>query len=167
MSGTRHLAYSRLSRILTAQQSTVADLCKKLSEKGILFDRKTVYRLAGFKPLQTINAPILGAVCEALNVGVGDVIGWEPSKPELHRIDDKTQERLSLLMGRSNEGELTDSEARELAELGNYAEKLSLENARILADVAAAAKRCRPAARRTGRLTTIRTSPKSRRKVEA
>jgi DNA-binding Xre family transcriptional regulator len=137
----RHLAYSRLSRILATQRFTVADLCKRLSQKGIPFDRKTVYRLAGFKPMQTINAPILGAVCEELNIGVGDIIAWEPSKPELLRIDEKTQERLSYLMAGNNEGPLTADEARELAELGDYAEKLSLENARILADVAAAAKR--------------------------
>jgi len=163
----KHLAYSRLSRILTTHRFTVADLCKRLSEKGVPFDRKTVYRLAGFKPMQTINAPILGAVCQELNVGVGDVIAWEPSKPELHRIDEKTQERLSFLMGRNNEGQLTDREARELAELGDYAEKLSLENARILADVAAAAKRRRPSARSKNRATAIPAARKSRKKVSA
>jgi DNA-binding Xre family transcriptional regulator len=160
MNGTRHLAYSRLSRILTTHRFTVADLCKRLSEKGVPFDRKTVYRLAGFKPMQTINAPILGAVCEELNIDVGDVIAWEPSKPELHRIDEKTQERLSFLMGRNNEGELTAAQARELAELGDYAEKLSLENARILADAAAAAKR-------RNRATPIPAARKSRKKVPA
>jgi hypothetical protein len=98
--------------------------------------------------MQTINAPVLGAVCEELKIKVGNVIAWEPSKPELHRIDEKTQERLSFLMGRNNDGKLSDHEARELAELGYYAEKLSLENARILADAAAAAKRCDPNARR-------------------
>jgi DNA-binding Xre family transcriptional regulator len=112
-----------------------------LSQKGIPFDRKTLYRLAGFKPMQTINAPILRAVCEELNVGVGDIIAWEPSKPELHHIDEKTQQRLSFLMDRNNEGQLTDDEASELAALGEYAEKLSLENAWILADAAAAAKK--------------------------
>lgn len=71
MNGTKRLAYSRLSRILTTHRFTVADLCKRLSEKGVAFDRKTVYRLAGFKPMRTINAPVLGAVCEELNIGVG------------------------------------------------------------------------------------------------
>jgi DNA-binding Xre family transcriptional regulator len=159
MNGTRRLAYSRLSGILTTHRFTVADLCKRLSAKGVLFDRKTIYRLAGFKPMQTINAPVLGAVCEELNVGVGDVIAWEPSKPELHRIDEKTEKRLSLLMGKNNEGKLTAAEARELAELGDYAEKLSLENARILADAAAAAKRqnhakATPAARKLRKKVT-------------
>jgi len=142
MSG-RHLAYSQLSRILTSRGFTAADLCRRLSEKGISFDKKTVYRLAGFKPMQTINASILGAICEELDVSVGDVIGWSPSKPELHRIDDKTQERLSQLMGKGNEGQLTDAEAAELEELGAYAEKLSLENARILANATLAAGRKR------------------------
>jgi DNA-binding Xre family transcriptional regulator len=167
MNGTRRLAYSRLSRILTTHRFTVADLCKRLTEKGVPFDRKTVYRLAGFKPMQTINAPILGAVCEELNIGVGDVIAWEPSKPELHRIDEKTQERLTFLMGRSNEGQLTDGEAREFAELGDYAEKLSLENARILADAAAAAKRRHPGAQRQKRATAIPGARKSGKKAAA
>jgi DNA-binding Xre family transcriptional regulator len=145
MNGTRHLAYSRLSKILATHRFTVADLCKRLRQKGVPFDRKTVYRLAGFKPMQTINASILGAVCAELEIGIGDLIAWEPSKPELHRIDEKTQKRLTVLMGRSNEGQLTDREARDLAELGDYAEKLSLENARILANAAAAAKRSHPA----------------------
>lgn len=49
-------------------------------------------------------------------------------------------------MGRSNEGQLTHREAKELAELGAYAEKLSVENARILADAAAVAKKRLPPA---------------------
>jgi len=155
MNGTRRLAYSRLSRILTTHRFTVADLCKRLTEKGVSFDRKTVYRLASYKPMRTINAPVLGAVCEELNIGVGDVIAWEPPNLELHRIDEKTQERLSLLMGKSNEGQLSDAEARELAELGDYAEKLSLENALILADAAAAAKRLNPDAQRETPATAI------------
>ena len=61
----------------------------------------------------------------------------EPSKPELRRIDEKMQNRLSFLMDKSNEGQLTDDEARELAQLGDHAEKLSFENARILAETAA------------------------------
>jgi DNA-binding Xre family transcriptional regulator len=133
---------------LTTRGFTAADLCRRLAEKGIPFDRKTVYRLAGLKPMQTINASVLGAICEELNVGVGDVIGWKPSKPELHRIDERTQERLSYLMGRNNEGQLTEVEAAELAELGAHAEKLSLENARILANAALAARRNRSGTRR-------------------
>jgi DNA-binding Xre family transcriptional regulator len=164
MDGTRRLAYSRLSRILATHRFTVADLCKRLTEKGVQFDRKTVYRLAGFRPMQTINAPVLGAVCEELKINVGDVISWEPSKPELHRIDEKTQERLSFLMGRNNEGKLSGPEARELAELGHYAEKLSLENARILADAAAAAKRRDPHAHRK---TPATATPRNRQQPAA
>jgi DNA-binding Xre family transcriptional regulator len=164
MNGTRHAAYSRLSRILTDRRFTVADLCKRLTEKGVEFDRKSIYRLAGFKPMQTINAPILGAVCEELDIGVGEIIAWEPSRPELHRIDEKTQDRLTFLMDRSNDGQLSDSEARELAELGDYAEKLSLENARILADAAAAAKRLHP---RRNRVTAITGPRKSLKPIAA
>ncbi|MGA3171908.1 MAG: helix-turn-helix transcriptional regulator [Chthoniobacteraceae bacterium] len=167
MNGTTRLAYSQLSRILTSHQFTVADLCKRLNKRGIPFDRKTVYRLAGFKPIQTINAPILRAVCEELNVGIGDIIAWEPSKPVLHHIDEKTQERLSFLMDKNNEGRLSGAEAKELAELGDYAEKLSLENARILAEAAAAAKRFNPEAKRRTPVAPIPAVRKSRKKVPA
>jgi DNA-binding Xre family transcriptional regulator len=156
MSG-RHVAYSQLSRILTARGFTAADLCRRLTEKGIPFDRKTVYRLAGFKPIQTINASILGAICEELKVNVGEIIGWKPSKPELHRIDDKMQERLSHLMDRSNDGRLTEAEAAELAELGAHVEKLSLENARILANATLAAGR-----KRIGRRGILATKTRNR-----
>jgi DNA-binding Xre family transcriptional regulator len=137
MSG-KMLAYSRLLQILNRHDVTVADLIKKLSARGVSFDKKTLYRLAGPEPMQTINAPVLGALCKELNVGVGELITWEPPKPELRRIDEKTQERLSRLMEKNNEGKLTSEEAKELAELGGYAEKLSLENARVLARFAKA-----------------------------
>jgi len=87
-------------------------------------------------------------------------------KPELHRIDEKTQERLFFLMGKNNEGKLSDREARELAELGDYAEKLSLENARILAAAATAAKKRNPNAHQRTAATAIPVPKKSRRKVD-
>lgn len=130
------MAYSRLPNILTERRYTVADLIKMLAARGQSFDKKTVYRLASAKPLHTINGSVLGAVCKELNVGVGEIIAWEPPKTELHRLDETTQERLSFLMGRNNEGKLTKPEAAELMELGAYAEKLSLENARMLAEIA-------------------------------
>ncbi len=61
----------------------------------------------------------------------------------LIRIDRKMQARLTFLMGKNNEGQLTESEMRELVELGDHAEKLSLQNAQILADSTDASPRRR------------------------
>lgn len=129
----RNWAYSKLSEILATNHTSVAQLSNRLRAKGISFDRKTLYRLASAAPLLSISTPVLKAVCEELQIGIGDVLGWEPPQPRLHRIDDATQERLSTLMAKSNENELSDSERAELERLGSEAERLSLENARILA----------------------------------
>jgi len=141
------VAYSRLPSILAEHRWTVAEFIKKLGANGVALDKKTVYRLASPKPIETINARVLGAVCAELKIGIGEIITWQQPKPELHRIDEKTQARLSWLMSKNNEGRLNPGEARELAELGAYAEKLSLENARILAALAGTKKmRAAPAA---------------------
>jgi len=169
MKGKSSLAYSRLGNILAQQHRTVAGFIEKLNAKGIFLDKKTVYRLAGAKPIQNLNTRVLGVVCEELQVGVGDLITWQQPQPVLQRIDEKTQHRLSALMGRNNEGLLTPAEARELAELGAYAEKLSLENARLLAEIAGTKKPApspkdekRPTVRRKAR-----TSPVSRKRISA
>lgn len=49
-------------------------------------------------------------------------------------IEPQAQARLSLLMDKNNEGQLTHAEAKELEQLGEYAERLSLENARALVE---------------------------------
>jgi hypothetical protein len=46
-----------------------------------------------------------------------------------HQIDEKAQTRLDELMERNNEGTITATERKELAALGDEAERLSLENA--------------------------------------
>lgn len=169
MKGKSALAYSRLGSILAQQHRTVAGFIEKLNTKGIFLDKKTVYRLAGPKPIQTINTRVLGVVCDELNVGVGDLITWQQPQPGLQRIDEKTQQRLSELMGRNNEGVLTAAEAKELAELGAYAEKLSLENARLLAEIAGAKKRERTprGEKRTAARRKAKVSPASRKRVAA
>jgi len=126
-------AYSNLPELLLRNHSSVADLYKRLSAKGAFFDRKTLYRLASSKPVLSVNTAVLKAVCEELRVGIGDVLVWELPQPKLHRIDQEMQDRLSLLMTKNNEGELTSRERKELEILGAEAERLSLENARILA----------------------------------
>ncbi|HWB06810.1 MAG TPA: hypothetical protein VG796_27545 [Verrucomicrobiales bacterium] len=132
MNGTKS-AWSALSSLLIQRRMSVAELYKRLKAKGRHFDRKSVYRLASHEPLQTLSMPLVGAVCEELNVDLQHLISLAPPAPKLARIDNKTQERLDDLMTRNTEGKLSASERRELETLVDKVERLSLENARLLA----------------------------------
>lgn len=126
-------AYSRLAELMQARQLTIGQFQKKLTAKGHHFDPKTLYRLASDKPLLNISAPVIRAVCETLDVEIGRLIVWEPPAPKLGRINIKTQKRLDYLMSKSNEGELAGDERTELEALVIEMERLSIQNAKILA----------------------------------
>ena len=117
---------------MRARRLSVADFHKALAAKGYRFDLKTLYRLVSDKPLMSISAPVVRAICETLEIDLGNLIVWKPIGPKLHRIDKKTQKRLDYLMARSNEGELTDSERSELEKLAGDLEMLSIKNAKLL-----------------------------------
>lgn len=141
-------AYSTFPDLLAELNLTVTDVHQRLLARGLKFDKKTLYRLASHEPLQTINAPVVGAVCEEFKIGLGDLLVWERPAPKLHKIDGKTQVRLEFLMAKNNEGTITTAERKELGTLGETMERLSLENARLLARHAGPRSRQR-AARRT------------------
>ena len=61
------------------------------------------------------------------------LISLAPPPPKMARMDAVTQDRLDELMGRNTEGKLTLKERRELERLVEEAERLSLDNARLLA----------------------------------
>ena len=67
MNGTKY-AYSALPSLLLRKRMSVAELYKRLESGGQHFDRKSVYRLASDAPLQTLNMPLVGAVCEVFLV---------------------------------------------------------------------------------------------------
>lgn len=141
-------AYSTFPDLLAELKLTVTDVHERLIARGLKFDKKTLYRLASHEPLQTISAPVVGAVCEEFKIGLGELLVWERPTPKLHKIDGKTQARLEVLMGKNNEGTITAAERKELGTLGETMERLSLENARLLARHAGPRRRER-AARRT------------------
>ena len=141
-------AYSTFPDLLAELRLTVTDVHERLLARGLKFDKKTLYRLASHEPLQTISAAVVGAVCEEFAIGLGELLVWERPSPKLHKIDAKTQARLDGLMEKNNEGKITAAERRELATLGETVERLSLENARLLARHAGPRSRER-AARRT------------------
>ena len=95
-----------------------------------------MYRLARSEPIRTLNLPVVAAVSHALELSdPGELIQWSAaaSPLRLQRIDEATQKRLDELMDRNTEGRLTAAERREFEKLGELVEKLSLENASLLA----------------------------------
>lgn len=148
-------AYSTFPDLLAELRLTVADVHQRLIARGWKFDKKTLYRLASHEPMQTINAPVVGAVCEEFKIGLEDLLVWERPAPKLHKIDARTQARLDCLMRKNNEGTLNAAERKELGALGETVERLSLENARMLAAHAGPRRRAR-AARHTALTRNLR-----------
>ena len=70
---------------------------------------------------------------DQLQVDLQHLISLAPPPPKMARMEAVTQDRLDELMGRNTEGKLTGKEHRELERLVEEAERLSLENARLLA----------------------------------
>jgi hypothetical protein len=140
-------AYSTFPELLEKLRLTVAEAHQRLVARGFKFDKKTLYRLASHEPIQTISAPLVGAVCAEFKVGVEDLLVWRPPTPKLHRIDEKTQARLDVLMAKNNEGTITVPERKELTLLGDRVEQLSLDNAKMLSRHAELRKRERSARR--------------------
>jgi hypothetical protein len=123
--------YPLVGQILSERNWTAADLIKHLEAKGYNFDRKTIYRVTQARPMYRIDARILRALCETLLVDLGEVISLQ--MPKLQKLDDAADKRLTALMDKNTEGDLNESEKEELQTLGSLAQRLSLENARILA----------------------------------
>jgi len=140
MNGTKY-AYSALPSILLKRRISVAELYQRLKSGGRHFDRKSVYRLASHEPFQTLNMPLVGAVCDELAVDLQHLISLAPPPPKLERLDAAMQDRLDELMSRNNEGKLTGSERRELGKMVDEVERISLTNARLMARQAGRAKR--------------------------
>ena len=126
-----------VSKFLARQRLTVADLVRRMEDSGFRFDKKTIYRLASDAPVRNLNLPVVAAIGRVLKLSdPGKLIDWSTSSaqpPRLQRIDADTQVRLDELMGKNTEGTLDAVERRELDKLGRLVEKLSLENARLLA----------------------------------
>jgi hypothetical protein len=87
--------------------------------------------------MRRLNLFALTAIGRVLKLNdPGKLIVWSTAPslpPRLQRIDAAAQARLDELMDKNTDGALTVAERRELDKLGRLAEKLSLENARLLA----------------------------------
>jgi hypothetical protein len=137
MSDRAPFTYSQLRELLMARKMTVSALHRAMREKcGVKVNVKSLYRLASNKPLQKIDGRIIGAICRTINSPIEALLSLEKPAQHLHRLTPAEQNRLDALMEQNTEGELTRRESTEFEGLVDKAHRLSVENARILAQQA-------------------------------
>jgi DNA-binding Xre family transcriptional regulator len=132
MSGYAKGAWSTLPNLLAEKNLTVADLHQILRKRGFEVNKKSLYRLAASQPVQKLDATIVRAVCEALEVRLQDLIQFQKPKFELKRLDPKAQQQLDRLMDKNNQGELTKNEQARFKALLDDVQKIALYNAKAL-----------------------------------
>jgi len=129
-------AFSRLKSLLTDRGMSPADLVRRIAQQGDRVNAKSVYRLSDpEEPLEKVDMRVVGAVCQALSVGIGDILTFdEPTIIE--ELARSKQTRMDELMARHNgeERKLTAIEMQELRNLIDEAEEIARGNARRLAN---------------------------------
>ena len=127
-------AYSRLQAILDKQALTVPELRRRLAERGLEVNIKSLYRLKdAHEPLQRLDLTVAGAICEVCEVELSALVSFDRLGGRLQRLSRAKQQRLDELMDANNAGRLRKAEQRELAELVDETQKITLHNARLLA----------------------------------
>ena len=134
MSGHENGAWSTLPTLLAEKNHTVADLHHILEKRGFEVNKKSLYRLAASRPMQKLDATIVRAVCEALDIGLQDLIQFQKPKFELKHLDPQSQLELDRLMDKNNQGELTKREQARFKALLDEVQKITLHNATMLAE---------------------------------
>lgn len=129
-------AYSRLKFLLDERSLTPADLNRCLGERGHAFNSKSLARLADpDRSLERVDLRAVGAICQALGVGLDDLIVFaEADQTPLRSLTERKQQRLGRLMAGHNEGQLTSAEEDELRTLVAEAEQIARSNARRLVE---------------------------------
>jgi hypothetical protein len=127
-------AYSRLKQLLNRQQMSVPELHRRIKQRGITLNLKSLYRLSNDQqPLERLDLRVAGAICQVCEVPLSELIVFESGKAKLRRLPAARQKRLDELMARNNDGSLTAAERQELRSLVREAEEITLANARVLA----------------------------------
>jgi len=151
VSGTQQSLWSNLGMLLAEHNMSVLALHKRLQEKGVSVNLKSLYRLAGSQPLQKIDARIVKPICLLMGVDLSELIPLEKPQVSLLKLDLLTQARITTLLDRNNQGTITKKERSELERLVDKAEKISLHNARALVEYRRrkADKRKRPSGKKS------------------
>jgi hypothetical protein len=126
-------AYSRLKRVLNQQQMSVPELQRRIRQRGLNINLKSLYRLSDEqKPLERLDMRVAGAICEVCDVSLSDLVAFETHPGTLQTLPAAKQRRLESLMTKNNEGTLTEAEREDLRSLVREAEEITLRNARLL-----------------------------------
>ena len=129
-------AYSRLKGLLDQQGLTTADLVRRVSDQGDRVNAKSLYRLADpEEPLEKVDMRVIAAVCQALSIGIGDLLTFD--EPEImEQFAPEKQARMDHLMAHlgGSTQPLSTAERTELQTLVEEAEAVARGNARRLAN---------------------------------
>jgi hypothetical protein len=82
--GTQESLWSNLGMLLAEHNMSVLALHKRLQEKGVSVNLKSLYRLAALQPLQKFDARIVKPICLVLGIDLSELISLE--KPELNLL---------------------------------------------------------------------------------
>lgn len=127
------LAWSNLPDILAERNLSVSELQRKLEEKGFSFNIKTLYRLAGQRPLRRLDLSVIYGLVRTLDLqGLDQLITLEKPKAVFKRLPEDKQRLLDELLDKNNAGTLSRVERKKLVELVSLSQKISLYNAKIL-----------------------------------
>ena len=126
--------WSNLGMLLAEHNISVLALHKRLQENGVSVNLKSLYRLAGSQPLQKFDARIVKPICLVLGIGLSELFSLEKPELSLLKLDPVTQARITNLLDKNNQGTITKRERAELERLVDKAERISLHNARALAE---------------------------------
>jgi hypothetical protein len=132
--GTQESLWSNLGMLLAEHNMSVLALHKRLQEKGVSVNLKSLYRLAVSQPLQKFDARIVKPICLVLGIDLSELISLEKPELSLLKLDPVTQARITNLLDKSNLGTIIKRERAELERLVDKAEKISLHNARALVE---------------------------------
>jgi hypothetical protein len=128
-------AFSRLKGLLNDKNMTVPELHRRLRGRGLRVNVKSLYRLSNDRrPLQRLDLRVAGAICQVFSLPLTELVAFAEPQRKLRRLAAAKQKRLDALMGKSNNGTLTNAEAAELRTLVREAEEIMLDNARQLAE---------------------------------
>ena len=134
VNGTQQSLWSNLGMLLAEHNMSVLALHKRLQEKGVSVNLKSLYRLAGSQPLQKFDARIVKPICLVLGIDLSELIPLEKPELSLLKLEPVTQARITNLLDKNNQGTITKRERAELERLVDKAEKISLHNARALVE---------------------------------
>ena len=132
MSGIDKGAWSTLPSLLAEKNLSVADLHQILRKRGFEVNKKSLYRLTTSQPVQKLDATIVRAVCEALEIRLQDLIQFQKPKFELKRLDPRSQRELDRLMDKNNQGGLTKTEQTLFKARLEEVQKVVLYNSKAL-----------------------------------